>query len=172
MAGIRRVKGTTQAQKQPLSPAVLRKMFAKAPDDLRTGRDWALLLVGGAGRFARLELVGLRHHDVKFTEAGLVITKPNSDIDADGQAAKVEIPYNSDPKICPVRALAAWLERSHITSGYLFPALGRWSREVSGKPLCGHQLAKIIKRLAARAGLDPKGFSASSLRSTFASRNL
>jgi hypothetical protein len=52
-----------------------------------------------------------------------------------------------------VRALEVWLERSGITSGYLFPAIGRWGGEVSEKPICDHQLAKIIKRLAGRAGL-------------------
>jgi integrase len=141
MAGVRRLKGTTQERKQPLSLAALRKMFATAPDDLRTRRDRALLLVGCAAHFSRRELVGLRYQDVQFTDAGLVITVPKWENNPDGQAQKAEIPYSSDPELCPVRALAAWLERSHISSGYLFPALGRWQRNLSGKPLCNHQLA-------------------------------
>ena len=60
MAGIRRVKGTAQTGKEPLTPDILRKMFARAPDDLRTVRDRALLLVGFAGAFRRSERVGDR----------------------------------------------------------------------------------------------------------------
>jgi site-specific recombinase XerD len=164
MAGIRRVKRTPRQSKKPLTPALLREMFATAPDDLRMCRDRALLLVGCTGRFWRSELLALRHQDIRFTEAGLVVTIPKSK--TDGQERMLEIPYGSDVEICPVQALAAWLERSHITSGYLFPAIGRWRGEVSGKPVCGHQLAKIIKRLAARASLNPKAFSVSSLRSS------
>jgi site-specific recombinase XerD len=48
MAGIRRIKGTAQQGKDPLSPELLRQMFAGAPDNLRTLRDRALLLVGFA----------------------------------------------------------------------------------------------------------------------------
>jgi hypothetical protein len=62
----------------------------------------------------------------------------------------------------------AWLERSNITCGYLFTAIGRWGREVTAKPICDHQLAKIIKRLAVRAGLSAASFSGHSLRSGLA----
>ncbi len=67
-----------------------------------------------------------------------------------------------------MRALTLWLERSGITGGPLFPAIGRWGREVTGKPICDRQLAKIIRRLAAQAGLDPEVFSGHSLRSGLA----
>jgi site-specific recombinase XerD len=168
MAGIRRVKGTAQQGKEPLSPDILRKMFAGAPDDLRTARDRALLLVGFAGAFRRSEVVGLRFEDVRFTENGLVVTIPKSKTDPEGEGQTVGIPYGSHPESCPVRALASWLERANITYGCLFPAIGRWGGEVTGKPLCDHQLAKIIKRLAERAGLEPAAYSGHSLRSGLA----
>lgn len=41
-------------------------------------------------------------------------------------------------------------------------------REVRAKALCDHQFAKIIKRLAGKAGLNPKSFSGHSLRSGLA----
>jgi site-specific recombinase XerD len=168
MAGIRRVKGTAQQGKEPLSPDILRKMFAGATDDLRAARDRALLLVGFAGALRRSELVALRCEDVRFTDHGLVVTIPQSKTDPEGEGQTVGVPYGSHPESCPVRALAAWLERSGITSGCLFPGIGRWGREVTGKPICDHQLAKIIKRLAAKAGLDPAAYSGHSLRSGLA----
>lgn len=168
LAGIRRVKGTAQQGKEPLSPELLRKMFDGAPEDLRTLRDRALLLIGFAGAFRRSELVGLQYEDVRFTGEGLVASIPQSKTDQEGEGQTVGIPYGSHSESCPVRALAAWLERANITGGYLFTAIGRWGGEAKGKPICDHQLAKIIKRLAARAGLDPAAFSGHSLRSGLA----
>lgn len=168
MAGIRRVKGTAQKGKEPLSPELLRKMFEGAPDDLRALRDRALLLVGFAGALRRSELVHLRYEDVRFTDEGLVVTIPQSKTDPEGAGQTVGLPYGSQPESCPVRALALWLECSGLTGGYLFPALGRWGGEPTGKPICDHQLAKIIKHLAARAGLAAETFSGHSLRSGLA----
>jgi site-specific recombinase XerD len=168
MAGIRRVKGTAQTGKDPLSAELLRKMFAGMPGDLLAGRDRALLLVGFAGALRRSELVALRHEDIRFGEEGLVITISKSKTDPDGAGQTIGIPYGSHPESCPVRALSSWLDQSRITSGHLFPAIGRWGREVTAKPICDHQLAKIIKSLAARADLDPEVFSGHSLRSGLA----
>ena len=50
----------------------------------------------------------------------------------------------------------------------MFTAIGRWGGEVTAKPICDHQLAKIIKRLAGRAGLPAASFSGHSLRSGLA----
>jgi integrase len=86
MAGIRRVKGTAQRGKEPLSANILREMFAGAADDLRTVWDRALLLVGFAGAFRRGELVALRVEDVRFTEDGLVVTIPRSKTDPQARA--------------------------------------------------------------------------------------
>jgi len=168
MAGIRRVKGTAQHGKAPLSPDQLRSMLAAAGDDLQAARDRALLLVGFAGAFRRAELVALQYEDVAFTGQGLVVTIPKSKTDPEGAGQTIGIPYGSVPASCPVRALQAWLERSGIASGFLFPAIGRWGREVTTRPICDHQLAKVIKRLAAAAGLDAASFSGHSLRSGLA----
>jgi site-specific recombinase XerD len=168
MVGIRRVKGTAQTGKDPLSPELLRRMFAGTPGDLRSLRDRALLLVGFAGALRRSELVALRYEDIRFTTEGLAVTIPKSKTDPEGEGQTIGIPYGSHPESCPVRALEAWLVRSNITYGYLFTGIGRWGGELSGKPICDHQLAKIIKRLAATAGLDAASFSGHSLRSGLA----
>jgi integrase len=168
MAGIRRVKGTAQQGKEPLSPEILRKMFEGVPEDLRSFRDRAMLLIGFAAALRRSELVALRFEDLRFTGEGLILTIPRSKADQDGEGQAIGIPYGSYLESCPVRALEAWLEQSGITQGYLFISIGRWGREVTGKPICDHQLAKTIKRLALGAGLDPNIFSGHSLRSGLA----
>ena len=168
MAGIRRVKGTATQGKEPLSPELLRSLLAQAAPGLRGVRDRALLLVGFAGALRRTELVGLRYEEVRFCEEGLVVTIPHSKTDQAGEGQTVGIPYGSQLETCAVRALRTWLERSGVTSGCLFRAVGRWGREVTDKPLGDHQLANIIKRMARRAGLDPAGFSGHSLRSGLA----
>lgn len=168
MAGIRRVKGTAQEGKEPLSPHHLRCMLSSSGDDLRSARDRALLLIGFAGAFRRSELVSLRYQDIAFTAHGLVVTIPKSKTDPDGAGQTIGIPYGAHPATCPVQALQLWIERSRIASGFLFRAVGRWGREVTDHPICDHQLAKIIKRLAAASGLDPLRFSGHSLRSGLA----
>ena len=168
MAGIRRVKGTRQQGKDPLSPELLRRMFSNAPNNLHSLRDRALLLVGFAGAFRRSEVVALRYEDVRFTREGLVITVSRSKTDQEGEGQTVGLPYGSHPDTCPVRALQAWLDGSGITDGYLFTAIGRWGGKASARPICDHQLANIIKRLARRAGLDEDSFSGHSLRSGLA----
>lgn len=168
MAGIRRVKGTAQKGKDPLSPELLRRMFADAPDDLQTVRNRALLLLGFAGALRRSELVGLQHDNVRFTDDGLVLTIRQSKTDQEREGQTIGIPYGSHPETCPVRAVRTWLERSQVASGSLFRAIGRWGREVTPKPICDHQIAKMIKTLARRAGLDPGAFSGHSLRSGLA----
>jgi integrase len=168
MGGIRRAKGTAQKGKEPLSADLLRKMFSGMADDLRSARDRALLLVGFAGAFRRSELVRLRYEDIRFTKEGLVVTIPFSKTDPEGEGQTVGIPYGSHPETCPVRALERWLGRANITDGYLFTRIGRWGGEVTGERISDHQLAKIIKRRARSAGLDPASFSGHSLRSGLA----
>lgn len=168
MSGIRRVKGTAQNGKEPLSPELLRKLLAGSPENLRAARDRALLLVGFAGAFRRSELVRLRCEDVSFAPEGVVITIPRSKTDPEGAGQTIGLPYGSHSDSCPVRALRSWLERSGIAEVFLFPGIGRWGGEAGGKPISDHQLAKIIKRLAAQADLDPAVFSGHSIRSGLA----
>jgi integrase len=167
MAGIRRAKGTAQQGKEPLSAGLLRRMLAGTDAGARDIRNRAMLLAGFAGALRRSELVALRLEDLRFTEEGVVLTIPKSKTDQEQEGQTVGIPYGTHPESCPVRALQQWIEASHISAGYLFTAVRRGG-EVTARPISSHQLAKIIKRHAARAGLDPSVFSGHSLRSGLA----
>ena len=69
--------------------------------------------------------------------------------------------------IRPVEALDESLAASGITTGDIFRSVRLGG--TLGRPLLGDSVARVVKKLIARAGLDPKDFSAHSLLSGFLS---
>lgn len=167
MAGIRRRLGTAQQGKAPALTADVRRMVDALPDNLLGTRDRALLLIGFAGAFRRSELVALDVADVAETDGGLIVTLRRSKTDQEGQGRKVGIPYGSNPSTCPVRALRAWLAASGIEAGPLFRPVGR-AGVVGDERLSDKAVARVVKRQAAKVGLDPRQFSGHSLRAGLA----
>ena len=84
----------------------------------------------------------------------------------EGKGRKVALPVSAAPALCPVRALKTWLEAAGITAGPLFREVNRHG-QVAGSALSGHSVARIVKRTAAAAGLEPGIFSGHSLRAGF-----
>ncbi len=166
-AGIRRVKGTAQQGKAAAVTDDVRAMVAGLPDTLRGHRDRALLLLGFAGAFRRSELVALDVGDVADTRAGLVVTLRRSKTDQEGAGRTVGIPYGAYLESCPVRAYRAWREASGIVQGPLFRAVD-WQGMLSAGPLSDKGVARIVKRRAKAAGLDPAKYSGHSLRAGLA----
>jgi integrase len=126
-------------------------------------RDRALVLLGFAGAFRRSELVGLDVADCTFGKDGLTVTLRRSKTDQEGQGRKIGIPYGSNPETCPVRNIQAWLEVAGINSGSLFRSITRHGRVRPGR-LSGIDVARVVKKLAERAGLDPAKYAGHSLR--------
>jgi len=75
----------------------------------------------------------------------------------------VGIPYGSNPETCPVRTLEAWIERAAISTGPLFRSINRHGQIQPGR-LAGIDVARIVKKLALRAGLDSAKYAGHSLR--------
>jgi integrase len=167
LAGIRRSKGTAPATKAPVLTADVRAMLGTLKDGLLGARDRALLLLGFAGGFRRSELVGLDVSDVDFTADGLVVALRRSKTDQEGEGRKVGIPYGSNPDTCPVRSLEAWLQKSGISEGPLFHSVNRHGQPRSGR-LTDKTVARVVKRTAQAAGLDPAKYSGHSLRAGLA----
>jgi integrase len=166
MKGIRRSLGVAPSQKDPISPAELRAMVQSRPETLQGLRDRALLLVGFAGAFRRSELVSLDVGDVTWGEDGCTATLRRSKTDQEGEGRKVGIPFGSSPEFCPVRTLQAWVEAAGLTVGPLFrPVKGS---TVSAARLSDKAVARLVKRAAEAAGLDPSRVSGHSLRSGLA----
>lgn len=166
MRGMRRTLKVAPTQKAAAVTTVLRQFIAAQPETLVGLRNRALLLVGFAGAFRRSELVGLDVRDVTFTHDGLVITVRQSKTDQEGAGHVKGLPYGSHPETCPVRTLRAWLDAAQITEGPLFRSFDP-RRQIQPKRLRDYEVAKIIKRAATKAGVDPASFSGHSLRIGF-----
>jgi len=163
MKGIRRTMGTAPTQKAPAVTDDIRAMVAATDADLIGQRDRALILLGFAGAFRRSELVALNVEDCEFSRDGLTVILRRSKTDQDGQGRKVGIPYGSNPETCPVRVLQSWIEQAAISSGTVFRSVNRHGQLKPGR-LSGADVARIVKKLAERAGLDSTKYAGHSLR--------
>jgi integrase len=163
LKGIRRTLGTAAVQKAPALTDDVRTMIEAADDGLIGARDRTLILLGFAGAFRRSELVGLDAEDCAFGKDGLTVTLRRSKTDQEGGGRKVGIPYGSNPETCPMRTIQAWIELAGIASGALFRSINRHGQVQSGS-LAPIDVARIVKKLAMRAGLDPAKYAGHSLR--------
>ena len=163
MKGIRRTMGTAPAQKAPALTADIRAMVDAADAGAMGLRDRALILLGFAGAFRRSELVGLDVGDCAFGKDGLTVTLRRSKTDQDGAGRKIGIPYGANPETCPVRTLQAWLDQAGISEGPVFRSINRHGHLGPGR-LSGIDVARVVKKLADRAGLDAAKYAGHSLR--------
>jgi site-specific recombinase XerD len=163
LKGIRRTMGTAPAQKAPALTADIRAMLDATDSGIIGARDRALILLGFAGAFRRSELVSLEVEDCAFGKDGLTITLRRSKTDQAGAGRKIGIPYGSNPETCPVRVLQTWLELAAITAGPVFRSISRHGLIGPGR-LSGIDVARVVKKLAERAGLDAAKYAGHSLR--------
>ena len=169
LKGIRRTLGTAQAGKRPLYTEQVRAMIRALPENLQGLRDRALLLIGFAGGFRRSELAGLAVEDIADEKDGLVITLHRSKTDQEGQGRKVALPYGSNPETCPVRCYREWLQAAGLEQGAVFREIDRHGR-LETKPLHKDSVGLIVKRAAARIGLDVAEYAGHSLRAGLATQ--
>jgi integrase len=163
MKGIRRTLRTAPTQKAAALTADIRAMI-EATDAGAIGlRDRALILLGFAGAFRRGELVELDFEDCTFGKDGLVVTLRHSKTDQDGAGRKIGIPYGANPETCPVRTMQAWIEQTALAGGPVFRSINRHGQLQPGR-LSGIDVARVVKKLAQRAGLDSAKYAGHSLR--------
>lgn len=163
MKGIKRTFGTAALQKAPALTDDIKAMVEVADAGLIGLRDRALILLGFAGAFRRSEVVGLDVGDCGFGKDGLTVTLRRSKTDQDGQGRKIGIPYGSNPDTCPVRVLQAWLVQAALTGGAVFRSINRHGQTQAGR-LSPADVARVVKKLAERAGLDASKYAGHSLR--------
>lgn len=123
-------------------------------------RDKAIILLGFATASRRSELVNLTTSDIERKARGIVVTihaHKTNEILRKGIVA-VHSEY------CPIRALDDWLDAAGIASGPLFRAVNRYGN-VADTALTPQVVAKVVKRAAQAAGLNPDEFAGHSLRS-------
>ena len=164
LAGIERTHGVRQQGKDALLLEDLAKVLEGVPEDgnLLHIRDRAIVLLGFAGAFRRSELAALEYSDLQFREEGLLIRIQKSKTDQTGAGRVLGIPFGSSEGTCPVRALRRWMEEAVIKNGPVFRRV--YAGKHVGQELEPQAIWHVIRRLCAKAGLDPKRFGAHSLR--------
>ena len=158
LMGIKRVKGSYQKAKKPISINDLKLIVNVIDEDKnekRRAKNRALILIGFAGGFRRSELVAILFQDIDFVPEGVKIFIKRSKTDQSGEGMTKGIPYFSNKNYCPVISLKNWLVKSEIKSGKIFDMSDR-------------SVALTIKKYTAIAGLDSNRYSGHSLRSGFA----
>jgi integrase len=153
-------------QVDPAHTPVVRALVGTCDRSLLGRRDRALLLVGFAGFLGPSTLTALDLADVAEVEEGieLLLRKPRPGRPA-GEVRPV--PRGQHEQTCPVRALRAWVAAAGLADGPLFRMVDRHGNVGPGR-LADTTVARIIKRAAAHAGLDPAAFSGFSLRAGLA----
>lgn len=167
MKALRRKLHQAQTQKAPAVTEIIQVMVSTLPNTLIGRRDRALLLLGFAGAFRRSELVGLDIADLRFVAGGLEVTVRKSKTDQEGEGITKGIPMGLNAHTCPVRVVRTWIESSGLVSGALFRPVDRHGNMKQGR-LSSDSVARIVKRCAESAGLDPVDFAGHSLRAGLA----
>jgi integrase len=159
MHGIERSHGAKPSQVAPLlldDVAAIVSALGTAPRDQR---DRAILLVGFFGALRRSEIVNLDGTSLRVDDIAATLTVRRSKTDQTGLGRIVRLGRRSD-LLCPVRALA-----EHLADvGGAGPLFGGHR---PGSRLSERTVARVIKRLVARIGHDPRQYSGHSLRAGF-----
>ncbi len=116
-----------------------------------------------AGGFRRSELTGIHIRDLKFSSDGVVVSVRKSKTDQEGTGRDVGLPFGPSQDTCPVRSLRQWLAASGISHGPVFRSVGRYGH-VSRRGLHKDSIEKLLKRAAARAGMNVDPLGGHSLR--------
>jgi integrase len=136
-------------------------------------RDRAMLLLGWAGAFRRIEVTRLRWCDITVVEQGLIVRLRQSKTDRYHRGVDVGIPAGRSLLTCPVRAVLAWRQRmgEQLSDGFTdlspcWPGIGKAGRIDPDHPLTPEGLTMMIRRRSAQAGLDAR-YGGRSLRAGF-----
>ncbi|TDH58005.1 site-specific integrase [Dankookia rubra] len=150
--------GTRQRQAAPLGDHEVARILATAGTDLAAIRDVALVLTMRDLLARRSEVVALDLEDLSRADGGAgtaLIRRSKTD-----QAGLGEVRWLS-PETC--LHLRRWIKAAGIEDGPVFRPVNK-AGMVGTAALQGGEVSRILKRLAARAGLDPATISGHSAR--------
>jgi site-specific recombinase XerD len=170
--GVARTHGSAPKRKAALTVERLKDVLWQLGDDLKGVRDRALLLLTFAGGFRRSEIAALDRDDLRFESRGLVVTLRKSKTDQLGAGRQVPIPYLRTEALCAARAVEVWIAAAAIGGGALFRTFtlphgrSKGSAKLTEQRIDGRDVARLVQRVARRAGIDGD-FAAHSLRAGF-----
>lgn len=164
--GVKRTIGVAQKKAKAINPKEiilnLHTIQKHYPNEATQLRNTALLLLGFAGAFRRIELVSLKVKDFQLVDtntATFYIAK--SKVDQTGKGAIKPVKRSSVKQACAINAVQNWITFAGLAKNdYLFPSIHK-SGKVQTKPLSGKDVGLIVKTVL---GTE---FSAHSLRSGF-----
>jgi integrase len=164
--GVRREIGIAQKGKSALTIDGLRPVVGGFGARRIDVRDRALLMLGFGAALRRSEIVALDVDDLTFVGEGVSVLIRRSKTDQEGAGVLLGVPFGSNPDTCPVRALQAWIAQldDAAPDAPLFVSLNRHSQ--AGDRLLGRDVARIVRRRCAAAGLAGD-FSGHSMRAGF-----
>lgn len=168
-AGIRKTYGEPLKKAKPITLEDLIKIdkFLSDRDDFNSVRNKALFLIGFFAALRRSELVNIRFEHLTFSNKGLQILIPRSKTDQDGNGQVVTLPFMNS--LCPVLALKAWLKKSKIKEGFIWPSVNVNGILGSERNIGGDMIYYLIKQIAIDCNLEhPEMYSGHSLRRGFA----
>jgi len=96
-------------------------------------------------------------NDVRISNAGIHLTIRYSKTDQRGLTSVLQITGSSQPKLCPVKALSAYLESRPCVPGPLFI-------HFNGEVISANQFSYVLKEGIKLVGLCPKSFGSHSFR--------
>ena len=179
--GIRRTHGAPPDQSKPLMPPTLFDAVDACPTvktwrtrgrasepDLAGLRDRALLLVMFVAALRRSEASQMNVEDIQDHPNGLVAQLARSKTNQHGAVSElVVLPRGSgQPHRSPAAALTAWLDAAQITAGPVFRPVSKGNRALERR-LHPEPINRIVQAAVERAGMDPDGYTAHSLRAGF-----
>jgi integrase len=145
-------------------------------------RDRAVFTLGWMSAQRRSTLAALRVGDVAFKidpirgQRYLEVFVARSKTDQEGRGRWIVVTElaadHGDVALCAVRALERWLEAAGIREQRELPLFRTFpadeGQRMTDRPIHPYDVARIVKRLCAQAGLDPTLYAAHSLRRGFA----
>lgn len=167
LQGIERGTGKPVKKKKAILRDDLTAMVSRLPQTAKGKRDKAILLAGWFGGFRRSELAGLDYCDLDFERDRITVTLAHSKTDQAGEGKLKHLPLLSESNpLCPVRALRAWFDVAHVSSGPVFRPMDRHGNINQGG-VSGRMVARVVKENALMVGLDKAKFAGHSLRRGF-----
>lgn len=163
--GLARLCGSAPRRVKALREHEVKAMLDKCPIGRFGCRDAAMLALGFSAALRRSELCGLAVTDIDILrEDRMILRIQRSKTDQDGRGQFVAVPDGRT--IRPITRLHAWLDTAGIRDGYLFQTFCGGGTP-SGRPLDHGEVPRLVKKYAARIGLDPTNYSGHSLRAGF-----
>lgn len=177
LAGAKRILAHRSSKKEPITPEILHKMFARfiTPSaELPVIRTMTICLLGYAGFFRFSELAALRESDIVFYDEHVEIFVESSKTDQFRDGAWVPIARTAS-EICPVAMLRRYFRVADIQGDadkLLFRGLSPTKQGYRLRPSGGlsyTRVRELVLEKVKEIGLDPKQFGLHSLRSGGAS---